>query len=371
LAGLTFRNEREVGPASLWHLLKLQSMTLRDSVKTANNNVSFLAREASLISADPRVDSGKRIASFRRIIDLEVGNTWLRRSRAIERDFGLANIYLKFEGDNPTGTQKDRIAFAQVEDAMRRGFTDVALATCGNYGVAMALAAKLGGLRCHIFIPAGYHTDRLAEMEELSGKIHRPEGSYEDVVGISSDRAKQEGWYDANPGGANTKLQLAAYAGLGKELRKGLGYAPVSCAVPVSNGTLLAGIHRGLGAGEETLMIAASATAKNPIVYSFRKGLKTCVDLDPAGIKETVINEPLINWHSFDGEEALWSLYKSGGLAYNVSDERMRKMANYLQEREAMRVLPAATAGLIALLKMHEEGILPEGSHVAVLTAKR
>ena len=146
---------------------------------------------------------------------------------------------------------------------------------------------------------------------------------------------------------------------------------PVSCAVPVSNGTLLAGIHRGLGGKDETMMIAASATAKNPIVSSFRKGLKTCVDLDPAKIRETVINEPLINWHSFDGEEALASVYVSGGLAYNISDERMRKMATYLSEREALRVLPAATAGLIALLKMHEEGILAEGTHVAVLTAKR
>jgi threonine synthase len=346
-------------------------MTLRDAVQTANNNVGFLAREASLISADRRIDLPKRLAAFQRIIELEVGKTWLRRSKAIERDFGLTNIYLKFEGDNPTGTQKDRIAFAQVEDAMRRGFTDVALATCGNYGVAMALAAKLGGLRCHIFIPAGYHTDRLSEMEQLDGRIHRPEGSYEDVVSTSSKQAGREGWYDANPGGANTLLQLNAYAGLGRELRKELGYAPVSCAVPVSNGTLLAGIHQGLGAGEETLMIAASATAKNPIVYSFRKGFRTCVDLDPAKIQETVINEPLINWHSFDGEEALWSLYQSGGLAYNISDERMRKMATYLSEREALRVLPASTAGLIALLKMHEEGILPEGAHVAVLTAKR
>jgi threonine synthase len=129
-----------------------------------------------LISADSRVDLPKRLVAFRRIIGLEVGNTWLRRSKAIERDFGLTNTYLKFEGDNPTGTQKDRIAFAQVADALHRGFTDIALATCGNYGVAVALAAQLAGLRCHIFIPAGYHTDRLSEMKRLNGQIHRPKG---------------------------------------------------------------------------------------------------------------------------------------------------------------------------------------------------
>lgn len=346
-------------------------MTLRDAVKTANNSIGLLATAAGEISANTKLEASVRLPAFKHIIELEVGRTWLRQSRAINRDFGVSSLYLKFEGDNPTGTQKDRIAFAQVADAIARGFTDIALATCGNYGVAVALAARLAGLRCHIFIPADYHTERLAEMERLNGIIQRPEGTYEDVVRVSSARASREGWYDANPGGANTELQLEAYATLGRELLQELGYAPVTCAVPVSNGTLLAGIHRGLGGGNETRMIAASSTAKNPIVSSFRKGLTNCVDLDPAKIKETIINEPLINWHSFDGEEALASVYASGGLAYNISDVRMRKMAAYLSERESMRVLPASTAGLIALLKMHEEGILPEGTHVAVLTAKR
>lgn len=346
-------------------------MTLRDAVKTAKNNVSYLATEMSHLATDPRTEPAKRREAFRRIIELEVGNTWLRPSKAIERDFGLKNLYLKFEGDNPTGTQKDRIAFAQVADALERGFQDIVLATCGNYGVAVALAAKLAGIRCHIFIPAGYHTNRLQEMNQLNGKIYRPEGTYETVVQLSSKYAQGEGYYDANPGGQNTNLQLSAYASLGEEIRTNLLHPPVSCAVPVSNGTLLAGIHQGFGLKSETIMVAASSTAKNPIVHSFNKGLKNCVDLNPLMIKETEINEPLINWHSFDGEEALSSLYQSGGLAYNVSDERMRKMSAYLSERESLRVLPAATAGLVAILMMHEAGILPEGTHVAVLTAKR
>lgn len=346
-------------------------MTLRDAVKTATNSVGTAALALSQTASDPTATTEDRLAAFRRLTALETGDTWLRRSKSLERDFGVASLYLKFEGENPTGTQKDRIAFAQVEDAIKRGYENIALATCGNYGVAVALAARLGGLNCHIFIPSAYHTDRLQEMEKLGGQIQRPSGSYEDVVRFSSEQARAEGWYDANPGGQNTELQIAAYAAVGKEIVSTLGYQPVTCAVPVSNGTLFAGVHRGLGGGDGTLMVAASATAKNPIVYSFRKGFRECVDLDPAKITETVINEPLINWHSFDGAEALAAIHTSGGLAYNVSDERMRKMSKYLSDREALRVLPASTAGLIALLKMQEEGLLPEGTHVAVLTAKR
>jgi threonine synthase len=85
----------------------------------------------------------------------------LSRSRNIEREVGLRQPYLKFEGGNPTGAQKDRIAFAQAMDALRWGFEAITVATCGNYGVAMALAASIAGLRCIIYIPEGYHTKRV------------------------------------------------------------------------------------------------------------------------------------------------------------------------------------------------------------------
>ena len=61
----------------------------------------------------------------------------------LEREHGIRQIYLKFEGGNPTGTQKDRIAFKQCHDALRRGYETVTLASCGNYGAAMALASRL------------------------------------------------------------------------------------------------------------------------------------------------------------------------------------------------------------------------------------
>ena len=89
-----------------------------------------------------------RLEAFEDIVDSEVGDTQLVRARNIERHVGLRQIFLKFEGGNPTGTQKDRIAFAQAMDALRRGYDTVTVATCGNYGAAVSLAASLAGLRC-------------------------------------------------------------------------------------------------------------------------------------------------------------------------------------------------------------------------------
>ena len=350
-------------------------MTLRDAVRTASNSVSKASRELAALSADDTVPRPERVVAFRNLTTRDVGATWLRRSRGLERDFDREEVYLKFEGDNPTGTQKDRIAFAHVEDALQRGATTISFATCGNYGVAVALAARLAGLQCIIYVPAGYHTKRLTEMETLGGVIYRPAGSYEEVVAYSTVEAARHDWYDANPGPANSALQLRAYARIANELVAQLPKLPISVAVPVSNGTLLAGICQGFQhlrtAGTLShlpRMVAASSTHKNPIVTSFLRGSRTCIDLDPARITESDVNEPLINWHSFDGQEALNALYESGGGARHISDAKMRKMSTYLREKESLQVLPASTAGLIALLETEAD---EQGPQVAVLTAKR
>ncbi|RMB60889.1 pyridoxal-phosphate dependent enzyme [Dokdonia sinensis] len=352
-------------------------MNLKDGVKTAENKISSEAEKLSELVKDTSKTLTDRLESFEDIISLEVGDTALTRAKTLERDFDIRQVYIKYEGDNPTGTQKDRIAFAQVYDALRRDFDTIALATCGNYGVAVALAAKLGGLHCHIYIPESYHTDRIVEMEKLGATIFRIKGSYEDVVTKSSKLASQNDWYDANPGGANTPLQIQAYSQIAVEIVEDLGDAPKYCAAPVSNGTLFAGIYRGFVSlykrGKTSRipkMIAASSTGKNPIIQSFKEGLDHCRDLNPDKIKETKYNEPLINWHSFDGEEALYAIQQSYGDAYNISDAKMKEMTSYLLKKEGMRILPASTAGLIALLELDEKNNLEPDRFVAVLTAK-
>ncbi|MBU2975023.1 pyridoxal-phosphate dependent enzyme [Zobellia sp. B3R18] len=352
-------------------------MDLRDGVKTAENKVSSETKKLSEFVRDKSKSLVDRLESYEDIINLEVGDTGLHRAKTLEREFDIRQLYIKYEGDNPTGTQKDRIAFAQIYDALRREFEVVSLATCGNYGVAVALAANLAGIACRIYIPEAFHTDRVVEMQLLGAEIVRRPGSYEDVVKESSELAKDNGWYDANPGGANTPLQISAYSQIALEIFEDLGDAPKYCAVPVSNGTLFAGIYRGFVSlykrgktSRVPKMVAASSSRKNPIIQSFLLGLDYCKDLDPKAIKETKYNEPLINWHSFDGEEALYALRESDGEAYNISDKKLKDMTALLAKKEGFRILPASTAGLIALLELDEKMNFEPDRFVAVLTAK-
>ena len=97
-------------------------------------------RKQKLSPSDTSFSLDQRVEMYEDIIASEVGDTLLVRARNIEREVGLRQIFLKFEGGNPSGTQKDRIAFAQVHDALRRGYDTITLATCGNYGSAVSFA---------------------------------------------------------------------------------------------------------------------------------------------------------------------------------------------------------------------------------------
>lgn len=320
----------------------------------------------------------ERLEAYEDIIDSEVGDTSETRARHLERETGLRQLYLKFEGGNPTGTQKDRIAFAQAMDAMRRGFETVTVATCGNYGAATALAARLARLECKILIPAGYHTGRSREMEAQGAEIVQSPGDYEAAVVASRRLAEEREYYDANPGGANEALQLRAYGQIADEIYDVLRDAPAAVAVPVSNGTTLAGIYRGFlslyrrgKTSRLPRMVAGSSYRKNPIVEAFEKGLDHCPDLEPGRIRETPVNEPLINWHSIDGDLALQAIRATGGWASHVSDRAMTRTARILRDEEGLNVLPASTAGLVALLAGHQREPLAGDRYLAVITGRK
>jgi threonine synthase len=96
-------------------------MNLKDG-GAAKNQISSEAkklRELVMYKSKSLVD---RLESYENIINIEVGDTGLKRAKTLEREFDIRQLYIKYEGDNPTGTQKDRIAFAQVYDALRREY---------------------------------------------------------------------------------------------------------------------------------------------------------------------------------------------------------------------------------------------------------
>jgi threonine synthase len=88
-------------------------------------------------------------------------------------------------------------------------------------------------------------------------------------------------------------------------------------------------------------------------------------------IRETAVNEPLINWHAIDGDLALDAIRSSGGWAAHASDRSMTRFSRMIGSSEGLSVLPASTAGLIALLEGHRQQPLNNDRYVVVLTGRR
>lgn len=329
------------------------------------------------IARNQELPRQERMEAYEELMDSEVGDTHFVRARNLERDLGVRQLFLKFEGNNPTGTQKDRIAFAQVLDALRRGFDAVTVATCGNYGMALSTAASLAGMRCILFIPEGYHPKRLRDMVGFGAEICRVPGDYEHAVHASRALAEGEEVYDANPGGANTLLQLKAYGEIAAEIYDELRDAPAAVCVPVSNGSTLAGVYRGFVSlyrrgkiSRLPVMAAGSSLRKNPIVEAMQRDLPDCPDLVPDRIRESAINEPLINWHAFDGNHALQAMRETEGWASGITDRDLTYWARKIRVEEGLSVMPAATAGLAALAARLRTHPLPNDRYVVILTGR-
>jgi hypothetical protein len=100
----------------------IDSFSLLDGATSYYPAIQIELDDQRKVASDHTKSLEHRLEAFEDIKDSEIGDTNMARARNIEHQVGLRQIYLKFDGGNPTGTQKDRIAFVQAQDALRRGY---------------------------------------------------------------------------------------------------------------------------------------------------------------------------------------------------------------------------------------------------------
>lgn len=301
--------------------------------------------------------------TFFRARRLQIGNRWKR-------------IYIKWEGDNPTGTQKDRVAFTHVKRAIEQGYDTVTVGTCGNFGVALAYFTNLLGLRAVIYVPSGYRNGRVWEMRKYGAKVVFVEGKYEDAVERSVIDAMRYGYYDSNPGSINGGFSIESFKSIAYEIVEALGSVPDLISVPLGNGTTLAGIYQGFleiaeaGWGRVPVILGATTAYGNQVAETLRRGSTELVELSESFIKETEYNEPLVSLRSFDGEHALEAIRRSGGYAFEFDDEELLELAEELK-KEGINPLPASASSLGAIKRYLDEFNGRFEVAVAVITGER
>lgn len=304
------------------------------------------------------------------------GGTPLFRADRLGKNLRLNNLFVKFEGANATGTQKDRISRLHVLNAINNGYDTVAVATCGNYGASLSHFASMYGVKSVVAVPSDYAGSRITEIGMNGAGIIRYNGRYEESVEYLSDISRDNSWYDANPGSMNSALDSRGYSSIAYEIVEQLGHAPEYVSVPVGNGTTLYGIFMGFrelrnrGITEAIpRMIAAGSASGSPVVHAWKAGDKRVPVLEPASIMESTVNEPLIAYRSLDGQHALDAIYESGGYAAYVTDSEMVRYSAAAERLESLSVLPAS-ASAIAAVHRNLAGCCRESEIVIVLTGR-
>lgn len=304
------------------------------------------------------------------------GRTPFFSARKIGSVLHLDGIFFKFEGMNITGTQKDRISRMHVRRAADLGYNTVSVATCGNYGASLSYYARTSGLRSVVMVPRDYTNARNDEILSYGAEILNVQGKYEDAVETLHDSASDNAWYDASPGSEHSSVDLEGYGAIAREIVNQLGHAPEYLAVPVGNGTTLAGIYRGFRKMHSSgitdripRVIAASTSNGNPVVTSWKRRKKKIMTLDPESLSESAVNEPLISYRAYDGQLALDAIYESRGFAVPVTDDEMLHCSGMIERYERLSVLPASCSAMVAASKVLRKSE-PKAECVVVLTGR-
>ncbi|OGS41838.1 MAG: hypothetical protein A3K67_03080 [Euryarchaeota archaeon RBG_16_62_10] len=294
---------------------------------------------------------------------LRIGNTPMRRAQKLEKRLEVRRLHLKLEGENPSGTHKDRAALMHALNARKRGKKALAAASCGNYGAALAYVCDKLNLGCHIHVPAEFVAPRRTEIVRRGAEITDVDGDYEDAFRRSAEDAAANGWYDANPGGPDKELDLYAYSFIAREIAQALGRQPDWVSVPVGNGTCISGIWQGFRSmSMKPRMLGVSNN--NSAVRGMVLKAKAPVDLPRVDVTE--VNEALCGNFLTDGAEAVSAMLESNGTGVEVPDSELVKAAEVIRKDEGIDVFPASAGAVWGIRSLESRNHV----FVAVITGR-
>ncbi|MCG5454733.1 pyridoxal-phosphate dependent enzyme [Micromonospora sp. PSH03] len=203
------------------------------------------------------------------------------------------------------------------------------IATCGNYGRAMAMACGAIGMPCTVVLPTGW-SDGGTFMRAAGANVHLIDGSYEDAVDESRRLATLDGAIDGNVDGPYVDAVFTGHGTVAHALHAELDEPPAALWIPVGNGTTVIAVHKALSQlGWDVPLHGVGSAGNNPLVTSWPGPYRM---LDPDGVTTTDHNQPLVNWHALQGPEALDAIRASGGAVHAATDDELLTARHLLAE---------------------------------------
>lgn len=300
---------------------------------------------------------------------LQVGDTPLIKSYALEQKYKVANIYLKDDTRNATLSYKDRASSIALIKAQKVKAKGIIVASTGNAASSMAGFGASSNIPVYVIVPKSIPKGKLLQLLLFKANVIMIDGTYDTCFDLSLKIAKQTGLYLRS-------TAVNPYLGEGKktsafEIAEQLSYnVPDYVFIPVGDGCIIQSVFKGfkelkiLGfINKIPHLVGVQAEKSAPLLKAFRKN-KTEIEFikNPHTVADSInVGIPR------DGIKALKAVKESKGFFISVSDEEILDALSELAQETGLFVEPAASAAFAGFKKSVKEHRIPRDSTNVVL----
>ncbi len=295
------------------------------------------------------------------------GNTPFFKSAALGEKFGFANLWLKNDGLNPSGSLKDRASFLVVAEAKRIREKSIVTASTGNAASALAAVCAAAGRQAVILVPKTAPKAKLVQMLLYGARVIPVNGTYDDAFRLSLE-------YTACKGGLNRNT---AYHPLTIEGKKTVGLeifaqnsfkAPDAILVPVGDGVIIGGAYKAFYDLKAAGLIArlprfiCVQAERSSAIHRYIETGRYQNAPNPATIADSISVSIPSNAHM-----ARTAVLESGGFSVTVTDGEILAGQRDLAQKTGIFAEPAAAATVAALKKLQKSKLLGRNEQIVLL----
>ena len=290
------------------------------------------------------------------VVTLREGGTPLVYACTLSEMTG-SQVWLKYDGANPTGSFKDRGMTMAISKAAQEGARAVICASTGNTSASAAAYAVKAGMVCAVLVPQGkIAMGKLAQAIIHGATLLQVEGNFDDCLtlarGLSDD-------YPVSLVNSVNPDRIEGQKTASFEVVDLLGDAPDIHCLPVGNAGNITAYWKGYREYAD-----AGHSTRLPRMWGFQAaGSAPIVQGAPVAKPETIATAIRIgNPASWD--QAVAARDDSGGLIDSVTDEQILAAYRLLAAKEGLFCEPASAASVAGLLQAHERGQLDPGQTI-------
>lgn len=292
------------------------------------------------------------------VVSLREGGTPLVYACSLSETLGC-EVWLKFEGANPTGSFKDRGMTMAISKAAEEGARAVICASTGNTSASASAYAVKAGMISAVLVPQGkIAMGKLAQAIVHGATLLQVDGNFDDCLTVARELADN---YPVSLVNSVNPVRIEGQKTASFEIVDMLGRAPDIHALPVGNAGNITAYWRGY-----TEYHRDGVCVGKPRMWGFQAaGAAPLVVGAPVKSPETIATAIRIgNPASWDA--AIAARDDSAGLIDSVTDEEILSAYRLLARTEGLFCEPSSAAGVAGLLKMKQAGRLDPGQVIAV-----